>query len=442
MKTILLVCGLCLVVGGCRGGGGSELLERELRLQEDRLFQLQDALDQCQAMLDASRRENQAIKKEIISGDRGAATESGVPGGISGPTIEMPAGDDEPASRLTPPKRGGSPRRKLESEPEIVPGVEVEPGMPDEPEVVPADEIPAYEDAPRKRVGGRGASTAVTDKRIVKLALNKQLTGGLSHDGQAGDEGIMVVFEPRNAAGQLVKESGDVSIVVIDPAVSGPAARVARWDYTSDEVSQHFRKTALGQGLYFELPWPSQPPKHKKVQLFVRYTTTDGRKITADQPINVDSNDRQVKNWKQSASSGKPSGKSNTAKNGTAKGATLKDLVARDPMKRREPQFLTSKNPGSNVAADKSKSVKSPSTWEKTREPRGMSPATIAASEPGDVIRIPDGPDDPDIRTAAEVRALAEAHADGRAPAELAREPRSERKPEAVSERPVWKPYR
>ena len=47
------------------------------------------------------------------------------------------------------------------------------------------------------------------------------------------------------------------------------------------------------------------------------------------------------------------------------------------------------------------------------------------AMQPGDVIRIPDGPNDPDIRAAAEVRALAEAQAGGTSPVELARDPRA-----------------
>lgn len=428
MKTMLLLIGLCTLVCGCRGGGNNELLERDLRLQEDRLYQLQDALDQCQAMLDASRRENEAIKRELVGGDRGAMPESGVPGNIEGPSIEMP-GDDAPASRLAPPKRKTSPSRKPKAQPDGVPDVDIDLGSPADAEEVPAD--PADEDAPRKRTSGRGASSKVTDKRVVKLALNRQLTGGLSHDGHMGDEGIMVVFEPRNAVGQLVKEPGDVSIVVVDPAVTGAGARVARWDFTADEVSQHFKKSALGQGLHFELPWPSNPPKHKKLQLFVRYVGSDGRKINADQPINIDSNDRQAKTWKQSASSSKSSGKSNTATNGAT------NRVPRDSIKRREPQFLTSQDPGKNANALQGKLDRLHDTWREStsKESRGESKAVVAASEPGDVIRIPDGPNDPDIRAEAQARALAEAKADGRTPS-------AERKVEAVTERPMWKPYR
>ena len=131
------------------------------------------------------------------------------------------------------------------------------------------------------------ASAIVDEGPPTQLVINKRLTGGLDRDGHNGDEGLLVVFEPRDAAGHLVKWPGKVSVVAMDPTQEGEAARVARWDFSADEVTGHLLNTVFGRGLQFELPWPSAPPRSRELQLFVRFTTDDGQKLTADTKIEV-----------------------------------------------------------------------------------------------------------------------------------------------------------
>jgi hypothetical protein len=157
---------------------------------------------------------------------------------------------------------------------------------------VPKLEVPTIE---MPEPGGPGGvevnpaepSAEVLDAPPTQLVFDKRLTGGLDRDGHPGDEGIMVAFEPRDAAGRLVNGPGAVSIVVLDPAVEGEASRVARWDFTPEEVPGHFHSTIIAKGLQFELPWPGEPPKNRELRLFVRFTRPDGQKITADTTINV-----------------------------------------------------------------------------------------------------------------------------------------------------------
>ena len=121
----------------------------------------------------------------------------------------------------------------------------------------------------------RGA--AVGTGKATQLVINKRLTGGLDRDGRNGDEGILVVVEPRDAQGRLVKAPGALSVVVMDPAQEGEAGRVARWDFAAHEVHSHFHSTVFGRGLQFELPWPGEPPKNSALRLFVRFITEDGQ---------------------------------------------------------------------------------------------------------------------------------------------------------------------
>ena len=97
----------------------------------------------------------------------------------------------------------------------------------------------------------------------------------------------MVVIEPRDADGKLLEAPGEVSVAVIDPALEGPAGRIARWDFSADEIARKFRNTIAGRAIELEMPWPGEPPRNDRLHLFVRYITSDGRKLHADRPIRV-----------------------------------------------------------------------------------------------------------------------------------------------------------
>lgn len=61
------LAGFALV--GCHGGVETDVLERELRLQEDRIFALQDKIDEYRAMLDSCQRDHPPRRREL-DGDK------------------------------------------------------------------------------------------------------------------------------------------------------------------------------------------------------------------------------------------------------------------------------------------------------------------------------------------------------------------------------------
>ncbi len=271
---------------GCRSGVNQQLLERELRLQEDQIYALEDELDEYEAQLESVQYENSALKRQLSTGDRGALDSP------SAPMIDLP-GNSSPAPRRSAPRNmpGNSmPNRSMPSSP----------GSSDDPMVEPGVEIdPGEEFDPSTSASGASASRRVTDRVPQRIVLNKQLTGGFNHHGRGGDQGVLVVFEPRNKAGQMLDVAGDISIAVLDTQKQGPQARIARWDFTPEEAQQFFGKTALGRGYHIELPWPGEPPTNRKLQLFVRFVTADGRKLMADMPIDISPpTDREAKRWR------------------------------------------------------------------------------------------------------------------------------------------------
>jgi hypothetical protein len=110
----LLGCGLI----GCQSHLNSQLLERELRLQEDQIYRLQDVLDEKCARLEYVVQENASLKRQlgyddgVSSRSRGAASSVGQSSGSRGsapalvpPTIEL----SDPAPPATLPQPDGPP---------------------------------------------------------------------------------------------------------------------------------------------------------------------------------------------------------------------------------------------------------------------------------------------------------------------------------------------
>ena len=94
------------------------------------------------------------------------------------------------------------------------------------------------------------------------------------------------MFEPRDADQRLVTAAGDVSIMVLDPAVdpgiSGESVCMARWDIPTQEAITHFRRTSRARGLHFVLRFPGQLPQADHLRLVVRMTAFDGKVFETD----------------------------------------------------------------------------------------------------------------------------------------------------------------
>ena len=291
LNPVLLV--LALAAAGCSSTSNSNvLLQRDLRMQEDKIYHLQSCLEDAHAAREATIRENEALKSELAGGDRGPGASSGpsTRGGgndLVAPSIELPGAESTPPSGPRSRTKGNAP----DLQPPII-------------------ELPEGSDQPPVETKSGNGQAIVDEGPPTQLVINKRLTGGLDRDGQDGDEGILVVVEPRNAAGHLVKSPGTVSVVLMDPAQEGEGARVARWDFAADEVPNHFMNTVFSRGLQFELPWPSTLPKNRELQLFVRFTTPDGKKLTTDTKIDVrppsgaPAMDRQTKRWSPAPQNG------------------------------------------------------------------------------------------------------------------------------------------
>jgi len=304
--VLLLVLPILWVGAGCRTQTHLLALQQENRQLEDRLYEVAGLLRDC-------RRENEKLRQEL---DRITAREDR--SGLKDETPSVSRDDFDTDRRRTiygseaprfEPGRTELPKIRVEGVPqpeektgELRPEASTPPASPVPPPgqlpVPPPPNFPQLlpEPDPSGSLGRSnrefsimmGAVEATADNRLIeRIEINRQLTGGLDTDGHPPDEGVVLLVAPLDAQGRFVRAAAAMSIVVLDPALPGEDARLARWDLSSQEVAACYRRGPVAEGIYLELPWQERKPVHQRLHLFVRYVTDDGRKLQADLPISV-----------------------------------------------------------------------------------------------------------------------------------------------------------
>lgn len=285
------VVGLLLLANtGCRTDPNIAILERELRRKEDEIYRLKWAMEDLQDTSSCSDN-----WRDNASSDRGVASSrndgSGPPSGVNPPSVELPGRATEGVPDALKPPPGSS-----------------MPNIPEVPEHLrgpssPGSGGPAFErqtDFPPARNGNNASADIAMnltpviptgDSRDVrKIVLNRIMTGGVSADGGPGDFGLLAVIEPRGADGRTVDAPAEMTVVLLDPTVAdadGKALRIARWDYSTVEIAEQFRRGGSSQAIHLMMGLPERRSKHNKLRLFVRYVTSDGRTLQDDMPIEL-----------------------------------------------------------------------------------------------------------------------------------------------------------
>jgi len=331
----------CLAAAGCRTDPAKLALERENRDLEDRIYDLKDDLQKAEDALEKCRRESKSARKGgRASTQIESPSEPGRSPRAGGPELGAPrssreaaeAEDETPHIYVETPSKPlpkgklpetlktpvGAPRSSQPGEkkrqdgskqgeaPKFTPGTSPAqgpgPGNGGEPLPEPRKlNVPgasgndkSSQTRPRPGalpwavpVGGTAIVPGADSSQVDRITLNRLLFGGWDMDGRPGDEGVLLLVEPRDTEGRLVAAAAPLSVVVLDRGLAGPAARVARWDSTGAQVSTLFRSMPTGDGIYLELPWPGTPPVHSHLHLFVRYTTRDGRKLEANRELDI-----------------------------------------------------------------------------------------------------------------------------------------------------------
>jgi hypothetical protein len=343
VRPIFVMAAVVLCCLGCKSDLSQQLLERELRMQEDQIYQLQDELQDKCARLDRAAGENTSLKKQLGFGEndgpsprRGPLLPPGgqpapsirsgpsqpllVPPAIDIPGVRPPAGGPAAPPAGSPPVPGTVPGTISPPKLDGIPPLPTEPRFPGatapgtSSSVMPVSATLAATGDPTGAAPARIATdsaarpmTPWTDPtadppegqrlsheesladagRITHLIVNPGRTACFDGDGDGFSDGLAIVIEPRDGDERLVTAAGDVSISVFDSGGPTGAAPVAHWDIPAREAVGHFRRTSRNRGLHFVLRWPGPPPRGDHVRVQVALTTFEAAAFQTDCTVAV-----------------------------------------------------------------------------------------------------------------------------------------------------------
>lgn len=240
------------IVAGCHGGVETDVMERELRLQEDQIYQLLDQVDQYRMMLEACRQENERLTARLH-------------------------GDAPPADADRPAPEDDLPDFHDFEPPTVEPGVPVDVGPETGPmdlDGLPAEDIPSPPE--------QSAIPAVEQVTVQPVEMRPG-TGAY-----AARPTITALVQPRDAAGDVVQVSGQVSLMIMDTRAKGSAARLGRWDFSPEQAEARWQNSEDRAGMEFSLPWPGGSEEVRgSFQLWARLVLPEGRKLLAHTELDV-----------------------------------------------------------------------------------------------------------------------------------------------------------
>jgi hypothetical protein len=308
-----LAAAAALLAAGCKSDLNQQLLERELRYQEDQIYQLQDELAERCARLEHVAGENTSLRRQLgVSDADQAAPARGRrprPTGVPPATTVPPAIEVPDAPRL--PRGGGPPVDLAPPTLEGVPPLPAEPGRsapttdtgsglslppaaaiidpaarPIESAVAEPPVQAAAAEVPAPALVRLSYDEPADGGEAIRLAINPSASSGVDANGDGQSEGLSLAIEPRNQGERLVGLSGDVTITAYDAAAGSGAPPLARWTVAAADAAARFRPTGRRRGLVIDLPWQGTLPAAGHVRVTVESPAVAGP-LTAEALVPV-----------------------------------------------------------------------------------------------------------------------------------------------------------
>ncbi len=269
---------------GCKSDLNQQLLERELRYQEDQIYYLQDELADKQARLASVSHENTSLRKQlgVDAGDNPAPSRGGRPStnrvrsaAPIPPAIEIPESLPPPASPGGPP---------IDFTPPTLEGV---PALPDEPFVPPrsSSDLSLPPAAASIDPAARPIE-AVSESRspaLVRASYDEPASAEPVRlvikpvPDMAGPHRLAMAVEPRDANERLASSfASDLVVTAYDARLPPGAPPIGRWTIPASEAQSRFRPTGRHRGIALDLPWQGASPAGDHVRVHVQAATARG----------------------------------------------------------------------------------------------------------------------------------------------------------------------
>ncbi len=291
---------------GCKSDLNQQLLERELRYQEDQIYHLQDKLAEQCARFEYVADENASLRRQlgVSDGDNAAPSRNGrgrVP--TVAPAVTVPPAIEIPDASPLPAPRGGGPPAGLQPPTlEGVPPLPANPGgrspttdageglsLP--PATVSFDPaarpIETAADGHSPAVAAAAEEPAPSLVRMsydepaaagepVRIVINRSTSAGIDANADGLSEGLSLAIEPRDTNERLASLAGDLTITAFDASATAANPPLARWTVSATDAAARFRPTGRRRGLVLDLPWQGRLPAGGHVRVTVAAAGPEG----------------------------------------------------------------------------------------------------------------------------------------------------------------------
>jgi hypothetical protein len=266
------------LLSGCQSGAQSDQVARELRMQEDQLYAMEDYLEQYQKLVCKYRAENAALKQQLA--ENGDAPATSRPSNGSRPTPTGPSID------VPPPANGTTPPTDIDS-PDIPPLDTTTSGRANARRAKTRGKVKLT--AAQGPEGDSAAEQAIALAPVDKAPVASEvwLHGEVVANELGGGPRILVEVEPLDAKGRATAFNGALSLMLMAPNKEGKTEPVARWDYRPQDVRAALGDDGNGKTIRFHLELPPETPIAEGTELWVRLLQRRGAKLLAHAPIQL-----------------------------------------------------------------------------------------------------------------------------------------------------------
>jgi hypothetical protein len=331
-------CCLALsLLGGCRNLDNAQVdvLESELRQQEDYIYELEDYLIEYSEKLRQARLAQcpPGTPKGARSGSttRAPLPEPTIDEDIERPTLPLngrdkltaPMFDAPPASIEAPPAAPSTPpaapaTEEINPEELEAPALQIGPvgSVSPKPESLAAVAAPSAEeadgpllipdpidyqaDADAAHATAPLAAEAVNEPALAppqldapRLTAQQLKVRHIFRESSEDDQSLgslLIVVEGVNATDEPADVVGAASLMVMARDENGGLRRVDRWDFTAEETAAAWQSSHLGDGLHLELPLTDAELPTGELELWARVVDDGGAKLltSAENPFGFD----------------------------------------------------------------------------------------------------------------------------------------------------------
>ena len=330
-QRTLLVGFLVLVALGCRTPRDNQfdILERELRTQEDYIYELEDyvveysqKLRQCRCAQStrevAERLEPEPAPRKPNPADDDRHVE---PLRIDDEEVFLEPEDESPAGLQQPEDMVPPPLELEETTPEEfeIPELEISEPLGQVESTATPDLVAPDLDTAVLDINEEIGQTVVEDDQLLMVpdpVAKVQFRSHVEHQqilsaehhleipptpaepaarveivqlfrsepGDGPPNTLLAVVEARTAKDQPVEFAGEVSLMVMT-GEAGKPQRLKRWDFDPEDAASAWQSSHLGDGLHLELPLGETELPAIPLELWVRIVSPDGRKLLSQLPF-------------------------------------------------------------------------------------------------------------------------------------------------------------